>query len=297
MKEDLSSKEREIQFERFIIAQYLKYGSVDEVFRANKYDLPISYVGVHRLLDKWGIVKAAGPNTRLSEALCFLSALSDEKIPLERLYKDMPPSFKTSMGTLHRILTYIRSETIRRVGTALIITPGRNQNLVLVGNDISTPRLNVGKPFGSISLPMSYSKRTESAQTSILRVMQQEVFTKEAIDKNLDFAQLIGDCEPFMFLDIADVRVAVYHLGIPENLSPLKFSSFKIKDHRYLHLQELVNASQKKNFRAGIKEIGLGYQKHLQEVHSGALSPKPISQRSVLNRELALAYAYLEKLV
>ncbi len=279
MKENLSQKEREIRFEQFIISEYLKYGSVDEVFRANKYDIPISYVGVHRLLDKWGIVKAAGPNTRLSEALCFLSALSDEKIPLERLYKGMPPSFKTSMGTLHRILTYIRSETIRRVGTALVLTPHNNQNLVLVGNDVSTPRLNVGKPFGSTSLPMSYSKRTESAKTAVLRVMQQEVFTREAIEKSLDFEEIIGSPEPFMYLDIADVRVSVYHLSLPESFAPTRFSSFKIVNHRFVHLSDIVSATKRMNFRAGIKEIGLGYQKH---------AAKPIFEKSFLNRELAL---------
>ena len=289
MIENLSPKEREARFERFIIAEYLKYGSVDEVFRANKYDLPISYVGVHRLLDKWAIVKAAGPNTRLSEALCFLSALSDEKIPLERLYKDMPPSFKTSMGTLHRILTYVRSETIRRVGTALILTPHENSNLILVGNDVSTPRLYVGKAFGSVSLPMGYSKRTENSQTSILRVLQQEVFTKDAIDRSLNFEEMIGNPKPFMYLDIADVRVAVFHLALPFNLSDKsRFSSFKIQNHRYLHISEISGG--KENFRTGVREIGIGYRRLLQEPRRN-FSLNPLQERSLLNLELALTPA------
>lgn len=297
MKEISSFEEREIRFERFIITEYLKYGSVDELFKAHDYDLPISYPGVHRLLDKWGIVKAAGPNTRLSEALCFLSLLSSEKIPLERLYRDMPPSFKTSMGTLHRILSCIRKETIRRVGTALVLTPQENPSLILVGNDVSVPRLEVGKPFGSLSLPMGYSKRTENKNISILRVLQQEVFAKEAIERSLNFDELIGNPKPFMYLDIADVRVTVYHIALPRDLSRSdNFSSFKIKNHRYLHLSEMVSGSEKHNFRAGIKEIGLGYQDHLLKKHPGVLSVKPILETAFLNKELAMAYAYLEKL-
>lgn len=296
MKEIFSPEEREIRFERFIITEYLKYGSVDELFKAHDYELPISYPGVHRLLDKWGIVKAAGPNTRLSEALCFLSLLSSERIPLERLYRDMPPSFKTSMCTLHRILSCIRKKTIRRVGTALVLTPKESPNLILVGNDVSIPRLEVGKPFGSLSLPMGYSKRTENAEISILRVMQQEVFTREAVERSLDFEGLIKNPKPFMYLDIADVRVGVYHFALPENLAEGRFSSFKLSNHRYLHLSEIVSATQKMNFRAGIKEIGLGYQDHLLKRHSGVLSVKPILETAFLNKELAIAYAYLEKL-
>src|SRR3972149_4019713 len=103
-----SPEKREAEFNRFIVSEYLRYGSVDEVFKHNDYKLPISYPGVQRLLDKWGIVKAAGPNTRLSGPPAFLSQLSNEKVPLETLYRNMPPSFKTSMGRLHRILTTVR---------------------------------------------------------------------------------------------------------------------------------------------------------------------------------------------
>jgi len=229
LEAETSFENKEEEFNRSIVAEYLKYGSVDELFRENDYNLPISYPGVQRLLDKWGIVKAAGPNTRLSEALAFLSSLSKEKIPLETLYRNMPPSFRTSMGTLHRILSYVRKGTIRRVGTALVISPNNNPNLVLVANDVSTPRLEVGKPYGAISLPMGYSSRTENKETSILRVLQQEVFTRQAIDRTLPFDEVVNGSEPFMYMDIADVRVAIYNLILPDWLSGKEnFSSFKL---------------------------------------------------------------------
>lgn len=288
-QEQLSPKEKEDAFNRFIITEYLKYGSVDEVFRRNDYNLPISYPGVQRLLNKWGIVKAAGPNTRLSEALAFLNELSKEKIPLETLYRNMPPSFRTSMGTLHRILSHIRAGTIRRVGTALVISPRVNPNLVLLGNDVSIPRLEVGKPFGSISLPMGYSRRTESKETSILRVLQQEVFTNQAIERRLSFAQVVKDPTPFMFIDIADVRVAVYNLFLPDWLSGQEnFSSFKIQNHRYLHVSEI--AAGRRNFRTGITEIGIGYRRFLQEERRNFVL-EPILEKSALNVELTLNLA------
>ena len=287
MAEIISSAEkREAEFNRFIVTEYLRYGSVEEVFRRNDYNLPISYPGVQRLLDKWGIVKAAGPNTRLSEALAFLSQLSSEKIPLETLYRNMPPSFKTSMGTLHRILTHIRKGTIRRVGTALMLSPRANPNMVLVGNDVSVPRLEVGKSFGSISLPMGYSRRTEGREASVLRVLQQEVFTNRAIERTLPIDELVGSFSPFMYVDIADVRVAVYNFLLPDWLSDTgSYSSFKIRDLRFLHVSEICSAEG--NFRTGMAEMGRGYDRLLREPRRD-FSLDPLFERSFLNLKLAL---------
>lgn len=280
----LSSDKRENEFNRFIVSEYLRYGSVDEVFRRNEYNLPISYPGVQRLLDKWGIVKAAGPNSLLTEALIFLEELSLEQIPVERLYRKMPPSFKASMGTMHRILSYIRSETIRRVGTALIITPSESPNLILVGNDVSPiVRTDVGKPYGAITFPMGYSKRVEKPESSILRVLQQEVFTLPTIERKGVAERIIPqNPKPFMYLDIADVRVSVYHFHLLPGLSEAKsFTSFKIKNHRFLDVSELLTG--RKGFRTGIVEIAQGYSKFLK-----AESSLPIYSRALVNRKLAL---------
>ena len=284
MKEQVTPKEKEDAFNRFIVSEYLKYGSVDELFRRNDYNLPISYPGVQRLLDKWGIVKAAGPNTLLTEALIFLEELSLEQIPVERLYRRMPPSFKASMGTMHRILSYIRSETIRRVGTALVMTPKDNPNLILVGNDVSPIiRTEVGKPYGSITFPMGYSKRLESPETSILRVLQQEVFTVPTIEKEGVAQRVIPETpKPFMYLDIADVRVSVYQIILPEELSETRsFTSFKIQNHKFLDTSDL--GVKRKGFRTGIVEIAQGYSRFLREGASA-----PIYSTAQINRKLAL---------
>lgn len=280
-------KEKIERFNQFIVAEYLKYGSVDEIFRRNNYDLPISYSEVHRLIKKWGIIKSAGPNSILAEAITFLTLLSRDKVPLESLYKRLPPSFKTSMGTMHRLLHNIKEGIIRRVGTALVISPDRDQNLVLVGNDVSTPRLKLGKPFGSTTLPMGYSKEDENPQDSILRVLQGEVFTRMAVKQTLPSEIISPSSKPFLYIDIADIRISVYHLVLPENLSnPDQFASFKVQNHRYLRVLELANGGEEYNFRAGIREIGVGYQKYLEK----AWVMPPVTQ-CFLNRELALAFA------
>lgn len=284
-------KEREKEFERFVVSEYLRYGSVDEVFRKNAYNLPISYPGVHRLLDRWGIVKSAGPNSKLSEAICFLTSLSDQKIPLEKLYKSMPPSFQTSMATMHRIMHNVKEGVVRRAGTALIVTPDGDPDSFLVGNDISTPRIEFGKPFGSVSVPMTFSKSREPAKVSILRILQQEVFTEKVLNEKLPFEVIPQNPEPFMYLDIADVRVGVYNIRLPKELSePRTLSSYKLENFRYIDFPE-VHDNSEQNFRSGITEMAAGYDNYLQKNARG-LSSKPVFEISLLNQQLALIPLY-----
>lgn len=288
-----SPKEKEFQFYKMIVAEYLKYGSVDEVFRRHEYSLPISYMGFHRILDKWGIIKAAGPNSKLSEVACFLTTLSQEKIPLERLYKHMPPSFQVSMSTLHRVLHCIKEEFTRRAGTALVITSGENPEAILVGNDVSTPRLELGKAFGSLSLPMGYSKAGENSRDSILRVLQQEVFTLHAIEQQMPEI-VLGEPKPFMYISLMDVKVAVYHLSLPAGiLGEDSFSSFKLENLRFVPVAQLLEMSPNQNLRAGMVEMFKGYQRYLKAGESAL----PFSEISLLNQELgrvALDLEYLE---
>ncbi|MFH1864074.1 MAG: hypothetical protein ABIJ85_04185 [bacterium] len=290
-QEQPSYQEKEELFNRFVVGEYLKYGSVDEIFRQNKYELPISYPGVHRLIKRWGIIKSAGPNSILSEGITFLSLLSKNKVPLESLYKRLPPSFKTSMGTMHRLLHNIKEGVTRRVGTALVITSDNNPDEVLVGEDVSTPRLELGKPFGSITLPMGYSKMDEDSRDSILRVLQQEVFTQMAIDRNLPLNLIPANHKPFMYVDVADIRVSVYHIELPQQLTYNNcFSSHKVRKHNFISVSELAGDNRIANFRSGIKEIGLGYRKYLEKSVEGVYI-KPIVEKCLLNRELAIAFA------
>jgi len=46
----------EKEFNKWIVSEYFKHGSVDEVLRINRYGLPISYANYQRILDKYGIV-------------------------------------------------------------------------------------------------------------------------------------------------------------------------------------------------------------------------------------------------
>ena len=291
-EKQLSPEEREQKFLSQLVAEYLKYGSVDEVFRVHKYDIPISYPGFQRVLDKWGIVKAAGPNSKLSEALSFFVHLAKEQIPLETLYKRMPPSFQTSIGTLHRILSYMKEGATRRVGTALVLTPHMKPNYILVANDISTPRVEFGKPFGSVSIPMGFSKKRDTKQKAILRVLQQEVFVKQAIAQNMPMEIITKDIEPFMYLDAADVRVSIYHLSLPKKLSsPKSFSSFKLENHRFLSIGNIIKGNSE-HFRVGLMETVLGYQRRLKMLDKNVIA-NPIFEISSLNHKLAaLGYEY-----
>ncbi len=281
-------EEKEQEFFKSVIREYLKYGSVDEIFKSHNYELPISYPGLHRLVDKWGIIKAAGPNSKLSEAISFLHLLSIDPIPLERFYRSIPPSFQISLSTMHRILHNIKEGIVRRSGTALIMTPIGYPEAVLAGDDISTPRLNLGKPFGSVSLPMGFSRKNETAQESIMRVLQQEVFTELAVSQEMPDI-IAENPQPFIYLDIADVKVAAYHLELPYELCDTRFfTSGKIINHRFLALSEIVKSTKNDHYRQGVKEIGFGFNRSLSEDLSA-----PLSQISFLNLELAQAFRYL----
>ena len=282
---NLNPEDKEKKFSEFLVEQYLKYGSVDEAFRINRYNLPISPAAYHRLLDKWGIVKAAGPNSKLAEILGFLTRLAEENIPLEVLYKKMPPSFKTSAATMYRILGYVKEGITRRIATGLIITLANNEKMILVGDDVSTQRLSLGKPYGSISIPMGFSRKRDPRADAILRILQQEVFTKRAIKK--DMPDIIPPLpRPFMFLDIADVRVEVFHLKLPKRFSRKScFSSFKLQNFRFFDKEKLLRGDRKK-FRLGVVEAAKGYQKYLQ-IKKRNLEFNPLQYKSSLNYFLA----------
>lgn len=290
---NISFSEREKLFNQYIVSEYLKYGSVDEVFSKNNYDLPVSYPQVHRILNKWGIYKSVGPNSKLSEAICFMVLLSDKKIPLEKLYKSIPPSFKTSMSTMHRILHNVKEGLVRRYGSALVISSNSDPKKILIAEDVSTPRLELGKPFGSLSLPMGYSKKSEDSHSSIYRILQQEVFTKNAIKQDLPNNLIESNIKPFMYLDIADVRVTVYNLRLEEKYSQLRnFTSYKLKNYKFIDVDELLMKNTK--FRMGLSKIGEGYLNYLNRPET-TIEYKPLIMKSDVNLELAqLALEFVE---
>jgi len=276
----------EEEFRKFLVKEYFKNQSVENVFSDFDYELPISYAQYQRVLSDWGVVKSVGPNSKLSEAIDFLSHLAKDNIDFPRLYEAMSPKLKTSSKTFYRVLSYIKEGLTRRVGVALVITPYDNQEKILLANDITTPNLELGKRFGNISLPMGYSAKKESRKINIKRVLQHEVFTKKVIDKKISYDFIPDDISPFMYLDIADIRVSVYHLTLPKNLSSINsFSSYKLKNYKFLTIHD-AETYDIGALRSGVMEAILGYKKHLSFVKRN-LKVNPIQEKSVLNRTLA----------
>ena len=278
----------EIEFYQPLVASYLKYGSVDKVFSDFSHDTGVSYPHFHRILKQWGIIKSAGPQSRFAEAVYFLTALAKDNLPLETLYKTMPASLQISAVTLHRILSYVKRGLTRRSGTALIVSPESDPSLALIGRDISSPRPELGKPFGSYSLPMTYSKRVESVHDAILRVLQQEVAATLSVARNLP-PLVPADPRVLVMIDIADVRVRTYRVIVPDDLVK-KLDSYKLTDLAFVALTEIAaNVGLESSFRAGVPEIAAGL---LAKAPSDFDTPLYLD--SILNQKLALLPAYAQ---
>lgn len=278
----------EVKFNQYIVREYLKYGSVDEVYRKNSYDLPLSYANFQRVLDRFGVVKAVGPNNKFAEAVDFFAHMVKDNVPFEKLYKKMPPSYKTSVMTLYRILAYVKEGITRRVGCALVLSPYNDPYKVLIARDVSTPNIDFGKYYGSFTIPMGYAKKGAARNENIKRILQQEVFSNEVpVKKFPDFFQK-NEMSPYMYLDIADIRVSAYHIELPAEYSQLNsFSSYKLVDYRFIDIEQLLKDKKKiQPMRAGVMEAVGGYLKHLHLLKRN-LSVNPLQEKSILNQELA----------
>lgn len=288
----LSFPHEEEAFNKFLVNEYFRYGSVDGVLKKYHWGLPISYANYQRVLSKWGVVKKAGPNNLLSESLEFLTHFAHDNLSLEDLYKKMPPSFQTSVSSLYRVMQYVKEGITRRVGVALIVTPYDLQQQILVAKDVSNPRIELGKPFGSLSLPMGYSRKRDSRKLGIKRILQNEVFTRLTVEKLLPDNIIPENPEPFMYLDIADVRVSVYHLSLPKELCRLSnFSSYKLKDYKFVNLSNLIDDAA--GYRVGVKEAATGFKKYLSLTKRN-ISANPIQAKSILNKNLAVVQVEAE---
>ncbi len=236
-----------LDFEKFLISEYFKHGSINKVFYFHHFSIPISYAGYDRVLTKYGIIKSAGPNSKLTESLRVLSLVADYKLSLEKIYeKYAPQTIRVSTNTLHRILHYTRLGLTRRQGTALIITC-KNQEEILVGNDQSLSNGNLGNK-GDISLPMGHSKTGESPRESIIRVLQQEVFTNLVLNQAFPYEVVPEHPKPVLYINIADIRVSVYHLSLVGKYS---FSSFKLNRLRFQSIEKISTS----RIRPGVEDI------------------------------------------
>lgn len=246
------SNNRVLDFNKKMVRMYLKYGSVDRIFRINRYNLPISYPGLHHMLDRWGIVKSVGPNSTLSETITILSLYLNSGSSVSHFLKKLPSSLKSPLSTFHKILHNLKEGIIRRTGTALVITLKGEKTKVLLAEDITPRNLQIGKVPGYLTVPVTYSKEGEDPRKSILRVLQQEVFTDDAVDRYLDDSIIPNSPKPFMFLNIADIKIQVFHLEIDKKyLKKHKFSSQKIINHKFVKIED----AKKLNLRMGVDKI------------------------------------------
>lgn len=279
-------------FEKFLVKKYFQFGSVDQVLKKYRFALPISYAQYQRILDKFGVIKTVGPNGKFSESLEFLSKLVHDNMDFDKVFKKLPPSYKTSASTFYRILSYVKEGITRRVGVALIITDPKNIKKILIAKDVSMPRIELGKYFGDYSLPMGYAKKSDSRITNIKRILQQEVFTNLVVDRLLPNDVILDAPDPFMYLDIADVRVAVFQIQINKLLLKNKnFSSYKLKDYVFVDSSEIVSNTYKT--RLGVVEAVKGYMKYLGYMQKN-LRVNPLQARSVLNTKLVEAIIEFE---
>ena len=124
--------------------------------------------------------------------------------------------------------------------------------------------------------------------------MQQEVFTKDVIGATFQHYVIPDFPEPFMYLDIADVRVSVFHITLPKNLSRKNFfSSYKLKDYLFEDKKNILENIQGRNYRAGVVDAVKGYSKYLGLVERN-LVINPLQTQSLLNKDLATITVDLE---
>ncbi len=266
----------QLDFEKFLVTEYFKHGSINKVYSTHHYNLPISFAGYHRVLTKFGVIKSAGPNSHLSESLRILAKLATYKIPLEKAYHQYAPSsIKVSTNTLHRILHYIRLGLTRRQGTALLITQVGKPDAFLTGVETHRPNSALGQR-GDLALPMGHSKTGEDPKDAIARVLQQEVFTDLVTNSMFPWEIIPSHPKPVLFINIADIKVAVYHL---ELLDIFQFSSFKLSQLQYRDLKEISCHP----LRPGIEEI---CQKYLTQ---GFDLKSPVIPEFISSLNLALA--------
>ena len=107
---------------------------------------------------------------------------------------------------------------------------------------------------------MGYSQKGESPTLSNKRVMQQEMFTSEVLNRSFP-QNLIPKNPPALFyVNIADIRVTVHHLEVPPDIS---FSSYKLSGYRYENVHDLAGIDpHHEHIRPGIVDIATHYLNH-----------------------------------
>lgn len=278
-------KSADLDFEKNLTREYFKHGSVEKALRKNNYDLPISEASYHRLLNKWGVIKAAGPNSPFAEVISFVSRYAEEGTTFKRAYRAMPLTFQTSAKSLYRVLSYVKRGLTRRVATILVICPHGEKGKTLIAEDISAPRVDLGKPYGAITFPMGFSRKRDSNKVNIKRLLQQEVFSNDTIEQVFPDEVIPKNPKPFMYIDIADVRASVYLIELSQKYSKTKcFSSFKLRNYKFVNNSVLEKIASKKAVRDGVVQIFSVYRELQGSKYSIAITP--LVRKSQVNSSL-----------
>jgi hypothetical protein len=263
MRNERIEQERTYQdySDEWLIDRYFRFGSVEDALYRGSSSIPFSFADYHRKLEKFGIVKSAGRHTSLSEALHFFRIKQMEPgAPLESIYKTMPPSFQTSIATLHRIYNRVletkQKAVATRYATALTLSKAQNANEVLIGTELFS-ETKYGKIAGQATIPMTFSRNSDTPFQRIIRVLQQEVLTEEAIHKKFVDKEYVNHLlqnvrGPFLKYRLLDVEISCYALTLPTDIH--HFSSFKLTNHQFVHQSDVSNESTLR-YRIGIPEI------------------------------------------
>ncbi len=273
--------------DEWFLRLYLASGSVEEAIASYPENLPISAANFHRLVVRNGLVTSAGRHVSLPETLHFFRLKAMEQdTPLERLYREFPPSFKTSLSTLHRVYQRIEKGLVNRKAAALLISAESDRTQILIGREL-TGNSRYGKHAGDFSIPMGFSRQEESSVESVARVLQQEVFAGEAAKGNLHtgselFKKIVPEnIEPIAYFDIVDVEVSVYCLSIP--IIHPAFESYKLAEHQFLNFGDMEALS----LRTGVGEIVNIYQSYLDNPYTVEF---PVRYRSEVNLALSQVF-------
>ncbi|MBI3396989.1 hypothetical protein HY045_00775 [Candidatus Woesebacteria bacterium] len=260
-----------------MIREYLKNGSVGE-------DV-ISKRDLQKILKKHGIVQTAESKDDLSSTLSFLTYACKPGVNLKTAYlKAQASGFNVNVSEINEVVSQIKNGKITRAGTALVVVPQDYPDMILVGNDITTPDLVIGKFFGSLSLPMGYSELEENPLDQIKRVSQREIWSEQTVQDSFPSDVLPKRPRPFMYIKIAHIGVECYFIKLPSRLcNPGLFSSSKLIGHKFVNAGGILAA--KEIYRTGVKEIVTGYTELIRELIVG-YRVSPFIKTADINRRV-----------
>lgn len=265
-----------------LILRYLAVSSIDEANDGLLKSEQVSKNDYKNVLRKWGIVEYVGPEKQYPEIFFLLSELAAKNLSPDKAYAKRPLIFDVSFKTFKNVFENIRKGVILKTATALVLSPENDPNSVIIGEDFSVPREELGKFRGSLTVPECFSKPKEDPRVSILRVFQREVFANLAIEGKFNLGMVSVDQTPIGYVDVADVRVSCYRGTIPNGLMG-ELSSPTILGLESRRLEDILALKKTRLVRAGLPETITEYQRYL--ISGSNFEPRIVT--SHLNREIA----------